>query len=367
MDSYTLLGRSGLRVSRLALGTMTFGTESGWGADEATSARLFDLFLDAGGNLVDTADRYTGGTSETWLGRFIAERGMRDRVVLTTKYTFSADPGNPNAGGNGRKNLLRALEGSLRRLQTDYVDLYLVHAWDLLTSPDEVVRTLDDQVRAGKVRYVGLSDVPAWYAARMQTLAELRGLEPPSALQLEYSLVERNVEREHVPLALRYGMGLVAWSPLGSGLLSGKYRPSQGGKPVEGRLETLRGSANPSFQKFNDRNWAIVAELEAVAREVDRPMAEVALNWVAHRPGVASVLVGATQPAQLESNLRALDFQIPPELAERLERASRPEPQFPYTFFDSVIQGMVHGAQPVADEWPGYRPGVRIEPPAPSS
>ncbi len=361
IDRYYMLGRSGLRTSRLALGTMTFGTEWGWGADETTARRLVDHYLDAGGNLIDTADLYTNGTSETWLGRFIAERRARDRIVLATKFSYNAEPGNPNAGGNGRKNLLRALEGSLRRLQTDYIDLYILHTWDLLTSPDEVMRTMDDQVRAGTIRHVGLSDVPAWYAARAQTVAEWRGFEPVSALQLEYSLVERNIEREHVPLALNLGMGVMVWSPLGSGLLSGKYRPSQGGPPAEGRLETLRGSGNPGFQKFNDRNWAIVAELEAVARELGRPMAAVAVNWVAHRPGVACVILGATRPAQLETNLAALDFTIPAELSARLERASRPERQFPYSFFGPEIQGMIHGGKAVGDKPPGYRPDLVVE------
>lgn len=209
IDRYYTLGRSGLRVSRLALGTMTFGTEWGWGADEANARRLFDAYLDAGGNLIDTADLYTNGTSETWLGRFIKDRGVRDRVVVATKFSYNAEAGNPNAGGNSRKNLIRALEGSLRRLQTEYIDLYMLHTWDLLTSPDEVIRTFDDLVRAGKIRHVGLSNVPAWYASRMQTLAEWRGCEPVSALQYEYSLVERNIEREHVPLALASGMGVM--------------------------------------------------------------------------------------------------------------------------------------------------------------
>ncbi len=361
IDQYYTLGRSGLRVSRLALGAMTFGTEWGWGADEAAARQLFDTYLDAGGNFVDTADLYTNGTSESWLGRFIADRGVRDRVVLATKFTYNAEPANPNAGGNGRKNLMRALEGSLRRLQTDYVDLYILHTWDLLTSPEEVIRTLDDQVRAGKVRYVGLSDVPGWYAARIQTLADWRGYEPVSALQLEYSLVERNIEREHVPLGLALGMGLMVWSPLASGLLSGKYRPSEGAASPEGRLHTMRNSANPGFQKFTDRNWAIVAELESVAKELGHPMAAVAVNWIANRPAVASVIVGATKTSQLETNLQALTFTIPEELSSRLEGVSRPERQFPYTFFGPQIQGMIHGGKPVGSKPVGYHPDILIE------
>lgn len=362
IDRYYTLGRSGLRVSRLALGTMTFGTEWGWGADEATTKQLFDAYIDAGGNFIDTADLYTNGTSETWLGRFIADRRARDRVVLATKCSYNAEAGNPNAGGNGRKHVMRAIESSLRRLQTDYIDLYVLHTWDLLTPPEEVLRTFDDLVRAGKVRHVGLSNVPAWYTARMQTLAEARGCEPLHALQLEYSLVERNIEREHVPLSLALGMGIMVWSPLGSGLLSGKYRPSEGAAPAaEGRLTTLRDSNNPGFQKFNDRNWAIVAALEQVANELNQPMAAVATNWIAHRPGVASVIVGATKLSQLQANLHALSFQIPDELSARLERVSRPQRQFPYSFFGPEIQGMIHGGKPVGDKPPGYQPAILIE------
>ena len=198
IDSYYTLGRSGLRTSRLALGVMTFGTEWGWGSDKAAARRIFDLYADAGGNFIDTADVYTNGTSEAWLGEFLQDSGRREQMVVATKYTFNLAERNANAGGNGRKNLMRAVEGSLRRLGTDYIDLYYVHAWDQMTPAEEVMRTMDDLVRSGKVRHVGLSDVPAWYAARAQTLADWRGWEPASALQMQYSLVERHVEHEHV-------------------------------------------------------------------------------------------------------------------------------------------------------------------------
>ncbi|KAF0811665.1 General stress protein 69 [Andreprevotia sp. IGB-42] len=349
---YYTLGRSGLRVSRLSLGAMTFGTEWGWGADKAAAQRLFDAYLDAGGNFIDTADVYTGGTSEQWLGEFIAARQARDQVVLASKFTFNLGPAaNPNAGGNGRKNILRAVDDSLRRLGTDYLDLYYLHAWDMLTPVEEVMRTLDDLVRAGKIRHIGLSDVPAWYAARAQTLAEWRGWEPVTALQLQYSLAERNLEHEFTPLATELGMGITAWSPLASGLLSGKYRSDGSGA---GRLEAMRDSPNPVFQKFNERNWAIVAELERVAREIDQPMAAVALNWVANRPGVGSVIIGASQPDQLEGNLRALDFTLPAELAARLDAASAPETPFPYFFFTNNMQGMMYGGASVGNKQPGY-------------
>jgi aryl-alcohol dehydrogenase-like predicted oxidoreductase len=330
LTTYYTLGRSGLRVSRLAIGTMTFGTEWGWGADENTARQLFNTYVDAGGNFIDTADLYTNGTSETWIGKFISERSLRDRMVITTKFTYNAEPGNPNAGGNGRKNILRAVEGSLKRLGTDYIDLYMLHTWDTITPAEEVMRTLDDLVRSGKVRHVGLSDTPAWYAARAQTLAEWRGYEPLSTLQLEYSLVERNIEREFVPLGRELGMGIMVWSPLASGLLSGKYKPSEGGSTGEGRLETMKGSSNPGFQKFSDRNWKIV-------------------------------IIGATKQSQLEDTLRALEFEIPLELANRLEAVSCPEVQFPYSFFGNEIQGMIHGGVAVGLKPAGYAPDVIVQ------
>jgi aryl-alcohol dehydrogenase-like predicted oxidoreductase len=348
MNRYTLLGRSGLRVSPISLGTMTFGTEWGWGADEAAAQRLFDLYVDEGGNFIDTADLYTNGTSEQWLGRFVAARGLRDQLVIATKYSYNAQAGNPNAGGNHRKNLMRALDGSLKRLGTDYIDLYYVHTWDRMTPVDEVMRTMDDAVRAGKIRYVGLSDTPAWFAARAQTLAQWRGFEPVAALQLEYSLVERNAELEFADLAAELGMGIVPWSPLAMGLLSGKYKPSERGAGQGGRLETVLaqsggGTPPPGFDKLTPRNFDIVAELEAVAREAGRPMAQVALNWLHTRRGVSSIIVGATKPEQLRDSMAALDFTLAPELAARLDAASAPATPFPYYMFADGHQARIHG------------------------
>lgn len=357
---YYTLGRTGLRVSRLALGTMTFGTDWGWGTEKDTARQLFDAYADAGGNFFDTADLYTNGTSETWLGEFVAERGLRDKAVIATKFTYNPEPGNPNAGGNGRKNILRAVEGSLKRLGTDYIDLYILHTWDQVTPAEEVMRTFDDLVRSGKVRHIGLSDVPAWYASRAQTIAELRGYEPISSLQLEYSLTERNIEHEFTALGTQHGMGITAWSPLAMGLLSGKYRPSEDKGSGDGRLETMKDSTGPSFQKFSPRNWTIVAELEAVAKELNRGMAQVALNWVANRPGVASVIIGATKLTQLKDNMEALSFEIPAALLARLDAASKPEPTFPYTFFEAGQQARIAGGVAVGSKPKGYAPMLEI-------
>ncbi|MHA6203114.1 aldo/keto reductase [Dyella soli] len=358
LDAYYTLGRSGLRVSRLALGTMTFGEQWGWGAAADTARAMFDRYLAAGGNFIDTADLYTEGASEELLGRFIAETGTRDRVVLATKFSYNAQPGNPNAGGNGRKNILRAVEGSLRRLRTDYLDLYLLHTWDRLTPAEEVVRTFDDLVRAGKIRYAGLSDVPAWYASRAQSFAEAHALTPLVNLQLEYSLIERNIEHEFVPMAAELGMGITTWSPLGMGLLSGKYRPGEAGGADEGRLAKVSGL--PGFDRFTERNWRIVAALEDVARAMDKPMAQVALNWVATQPGVASVIVGATKLAQLEDNLAALSFALPDELRAGLAAASAIEMPFPYWFFSDAQQARLHGGVSVGSKPRGYAPPLFV-------
>lgn len=355
--AYYTLGRSGLRVSRLSLGVMTFGTEWGWGSDKAAAQAIFDAYVDAGGNFIDTADVYTNGTSETWLGEFVKARGLRDELVLATKFTFNLGERNPNIGGNGRKNILRAVEGSLKRLGTDYIDMLYLHAWDQITPTEEVMRTLDDLVRAGKLRHIGLSDVPAWYAARAQTLAEWRGFEPVSALQMQYSLVERNIEHEYTRLATELGMGITVWSPLASSLLSGRYRPDAA---PEGRLAAMKDNGNPAFQHMTERNWGIVAELEKVANEIGRPMAQVALNWVANRPGVASVIVGASKPEQLAVNLGALEFTLPAELAARLDAVSQPSVPFPYYFFTNAMQGMMYGGATVGDKPDGYRAPVRV-------
>jgi len=308
VTDFVTLGRSGLRVSPLCLGTMTFGTEWGWGSEEQTARAVFDRYVDAGGNFIDTADGYTEGHSEELLGKFISERGLRDRVVLATKFTFNAEPGNPNAGGNGRKNIYRALEGSLRRLQTDYIDLYWLHAWDTITPVEEVVSTLNDLVRAGKIRHYGFSDTPAWYLARAHTLAEKEGKERLIALQLEYSLVERSIEREHIPAAQELGLGIAPWSPLAGGFLSGKYRREGKTGAGEGRLEMVKD--NPLFNRFTERNWRVLDQLIDIAKQIDRSSAQVALNWVATQPGMTSTIIGATKIAQLDDNRLSLRFRL---------------------------------------------------------
>ncbi|GAA2365850.1 aldo/keto reductase [Dactylosporangium salmoneum] len=319
MDEYFLLGPTGLRVSPLGLGTMTFGA-AGWHAGEDAARAIFRRYLDRGGNFVDTADIYSGGAAEELLGRLIRETGARDRLVLATKFGGPTDPTDPNARGNGRKHMLAALDASLRRLGTDHVDVYWLHLWDRVSGPEEVMATFDALVRSGKVRAAGLSNVPAWWAAKAQTLARHRGWEPVAALQLEYSLIERTLEFEHLPAALDLGMSIVPWSPLGNGLLTGKYSRAIG--PGAGRLAPDSGWPLPVDP--DDRQWGIVDALRSVAADLGRSPAQVALRWLAGRPAVTGTLIGATTVEQLDANLAALSFGLPRELRERLDAASAP-------------------------------------------
>jgi aryl-alcohol dehydrogenase-like predicted oxidoreductase len=329
LTDFRTLGRSGLVVSPLALGTMTFGTAR-WGSADDVSQAIFTAYIEGGGNFLDTADVYAGGRSEELLGSYLAERGLRDNVVLATKFGFSAQAGNPNASGNGRKNIYRALEGSLRRLKTDYVDLYWLHVWDMVTPVEEVLQTLGDLVRAGKIRYFGFSDMPAWYTAKAATLAAAHGVPGPIAMQLAYSLVERNIEREHVPAARECGLALAPWSPLAAGFLAGKYQRAETGATGEGRLSGPNPFGNTLF---TDRNWRILDALRPVAAQLGRPLAQVALAWVLAQPGVSAPIVGASQVAQLHDSLAALDIRFTPEQLRALDEASAPEVVFPYGIF----------------------------------
>ncbi len=313
------LGRSGLIVSPLCLGTMTFGNPR-WGSEDAEARSIFDAYVGAGGNFIDTADVYVKGVSEELVGRYVAEGGLRDRLVVATKFTFNAEPGNPNAGGNGRKNLYRALEGSLRRLRMDYVDLYWVHAWDQVTPVEELLQSLGDLVRAGTIRYFGLSDVPAWYATEMATLARVRGVPGPVALQMPYSLAERSIEREHAEAARQMGMGMTPWGALGAGLLTGKYTRDADGtvKSGGGRLDLNL----PSFQMFTEGNWRALEVLRGVAEAAGKPLGQVALAWVLAQPGVTSPIVGASRLVQLEDQMAALEVVLTAEQMKTLDEGT---------------------------------------------
>ena len=343
LTSFKTLGRSGLVVSPFALGTMTFGAGR-WGTEEDGARAILNAYLEAGGNFIDTADIYGGGRSEEMLGRWLAERGLRDKIVLATKFTWNLDPGNPNAGGNGRKNVLRAVDASLRRLGTDHIDLYWSHFWDMTTPVEELLQTLVDLVRSGKIRYYALSDVPAWYATKMAVLAAERGLPSPIAMQAEYSLVERTAEREHVPLARECGMGVVPWSPLAGGFLTGKY-----GRDDKREGNDRLNGANPlGGSKFTDRNWSILDALKRVAEEAGAPPAKVALAWTVARPGVDALLLGASRPEQVSDNVAALDLALTDEQRATLEEASALDPAFPYLGFTGDVKRSIFGGRDVA-------------------
>ncbi|MGH3376551.1 MAG: aldo/keto reductase [Actinoallomurus sp.] len=331
LDTYRLLGRSGLRVSPLGLGTMTFGSDWGWGAEKDEARRIFDAYVDRGGNFIDTANQYTNGTAEELLGEFTRQR--RDSLVLATKYTLTARAGDPNSGGNHRKSMVRSVENSLRRLGTDYIDLLYLHAWDFTTPVEEVLRAMDDLVRAGKVLYVGISDTPAWQVSRMQAIAELRGWSPLVALQIEYSLVERTVERDLIPMAAEMGLGVIPWSPLASGVLTGKYTRADldhggGSAGAEGTRKNV-AAANGAL---TERALAIAEVVKEVATGIGATPSQVALAWTMRDPGVTSPIIGARTLAQLEDNLGALDLSLSDGDLAALEKASAIELGFPHDF-----------------------------------
>jgi aryl-alcohol dehydrogenase-like predicted oxidoreductase len=334
--NYRLLGNSGLRVSELSLGTMTFGEEWGWGSSKEEARAIYDAYRDAGGNFIDTANLYTMGTSEKFVGEFI--QGHREQMVVATKYNNALPGKDANAAGNHRKSMMQSVEASLKRLGTDYIDLYWLHIWDGLTPVDEVVRAFDDLVRQGKVLYVGVSDAPAWWVAQANTLAELRGWSRFAGLQIEYSLLERTVERELIPMAKSFGLTVVAWSPLKGGLLSGKY---QGGKAQDGRYSSEMMSSLLRKQENQDR---VLSALRTVSEEVARPMAQVALAWLRYREVPVIPIVGARRMAQFEDNFASLSLQLSPEQVAALDKASSIELGFPHDFYSTeLVRNFTHG------------------------
>jgi aryl-alcohol dehydrogenase-like predicted oxidoreductase len=346
LDHYRLLGRSGLRVSPLALGTMTFGTGQGWGSDDADAEQMFELYAERGGNSIDTANFYGNGGSERIVARLI--RGRRTRFVIATKYSLTMQPGDPNASGNHRKNMLRSVEDSLRRLETDYIDLLYLHVWDGRTPVDEILRAFDDLVRTGKVLYVGLSDTPAWQASRMQAIAELRGWSPLVALQIPYNLTERTVERELIPMAREMGMGVLPWSPLAGGVLSGKYGHKDLAAAAGGSSMASRREINVATGRLNERTLAIAAAVKTIAQELGCTPAQVALAWTLLNPAVTSPILGARTLAQLQDNLGALDLRFSDEHIGRLDAASRIELGFPHELLGSPVAAAMFGNVNVA-------------------
>jgi aryl-alcohol dehydrogenase-like predicted oxidoreductase len=353
LTDYRTLGRSGLVVSPFALGTMTFGTAR-WGSGESGSRDVFNTYVDAGGNFIDTADVYSGGRSEEMLGNFIAERNLREKLVVATKAGFASGD-HPHSGGNGAKHIYTALEGSLRRLKTDHVDLFWIHVWDCVTPAEELLETMTSLVRSGKIRYWGMSNSPAWYIAKLATLAAARGMPGPIALQYFYSLVNRDIEDEHVPLAAEFGMGILPWSPLAYGLLTGKYdratveaaAPRTGGLPRDAAKKDEQRAkddkrldgANPFGDSlFTERNWVIVDALKRVAKDAGESPARIALSWVTGRPGITSVLMGVSRAEQVADNASALNVVLSEEHRAALDAVSAPDTRMLYSLFTPALR-----------------------------
>jgi aryl-alcohol dehydrogenase-like predicted oxidoreductase len=336
LDHYVTLGRSGLRVSPLCLGAMTFGEDLGWGSSVEESQQIIDRYLELGGNFIDTANFYTKSHSEKIIGDHVGrDAARRDRLVIATKFSGNLYPGDPNGGGSGRKSIISACENSLRRLQTDYIDLYWLHNWDVHTPIDETMAALDDLVRAGKVRYIGVSDTPAWKIAEANVTARFRGWSAFIGLQIEYSLLERSVEQELMPMARELGLGVTPWSPLKSGALSGKYT-----RENHGEARRDRGAFLEAY--LNEKTYSVVDELGAIAKARDTTVARVALAWLQAQPGVTSTIIGARRIAQLEDNLKSLDVRLGPDELTRLDALTKPSFGFPQSMqpmFPSIHNG----------------------------
>jgi aryl-alcohol dehydrogenase-like predicted oxidoreductase len=362
---YYLLGKSGLRVSEICLGAMTFGEEWGWGASNEDSRKVFDVYVDAGGNFVDTANNYTGGTSEKYVGEFIASD--RNRFVLATKYTSNTRRGDPNAGGNHRKNMVQSLEASLKRLNTDYIDLYWVHAWDPMTPIEEMMHALEDMIKSGKILYAGISDAPAWVVSQANTLANLRGWTEFIGIQIEYSLIERTSERELLPMASALDVGVTAWSPLGGGVLTGKYGRRRKNKDQqhnidndtkkilskeEGSRLNVVASSEMSNVLLKDRNLIIAEEVSRISNDVGHTQAQVALNWVRQqklprqqqRQSKIIPIIGARNTSQIKDNLACLEFELSEDQMQRLNEVSKIELGFPHDFLAAnFIKDIIYG------------------------
>ncbi len=338
LASYRTLGRSGLRVSPLCLGAMTFGEDWGWGAGVDESTNMINSYVEQGGNFIDTANIYTNNHSEKIIGDVMADNSsLRTQLVLATKFANNVFPGNPNTGGTGTKSLITNLEHSLRRLQTDYIDLYWIHSWDFLTPVEETMRALDNAVKSGKVRYIGISDAPAWKVAQANTMAWFKDWTPFIGLQIEYSLLQRTVEDELVPMALELGLGVTPWSPLKGGLLSGKYNRSNNGKVNGSRMEARGGNVS-----LSEKQLAIIDGLERIAQTHNTTPAAIALAWVMGKPGVTSTIIGVRNVKQLQDNIAATDAHLSADETASLDKLSTP----PLTFlaeYKDLIPMIQHG------------------------
>jgi aryl-alcohol dehydrogenase-like predicted oxidoreductase len=343
LDHYVTLGRSGLRVSPFCLGAMTFGEDLGWGSSVSESQAVMDRYLDRGGNFIDTANLYTKGHSEKIIGDHLGRHpDKRDRLVLATKFSGNHYPGDPNGGGSSRKSIVAACEQSLRRLQTDYIDLYWLHNWDRHTPIEETMAALHDLVQAGKVRYLGISDTPAWKTTQAQLIAQFRGWTPFIGLQIEYSLLERTVEGELIPMGIELGLGVTPWSPLRGGILSGKYTRENAGKG-----EVTKRGWNAGY--LTDKAYDVIDALGAIAKSLDTTPARVALSWVQSRPGVSSTIIGARTLPHLDDNIAALEVKLSTEQTAKLDQLTAPTLNFPAPFL-TMAATIQHGGTTINGE-----------------
>jgi aryl-alcohol dehydrogenase-like predicted oxidoreductase len=339
---YKLLGKSGLRVSELSLGGMTFGEDWGSmlpGASKEEAKKIFDYFVSKGGNFVDTANVYQNGTSEKYVGEFISTE--REKFVVATKYTLTTNPDDPNASGNHRKNLVQSVDASLKRLNTHYIDLLWVHIWDPMTPIKEVMRSLDDLIRSGKILYIGISDAPAWVVSNANAIADLRSWSSFIGLQIMYNLIERSAERELLPMARALDIGVTVWSPLGGGVLSGKYNKQN---TEEQKRFNVNNLMSASF--VNERNISIATEVQAIAKETSKTPSQVALNWIRQKQNDKAVLIpiiGARIEAQIKDNLGCLDFELTSDQLKRLDEKSKIQLGFPHDFMSEAARVFLYG------------------------
>ena len=354
LNNYRLLGHSGLRVSPFCLGAMTFGKEFGFGTDFEESRRILDIYADRGGNFIDTANKYNEGTSESFLGEML--QGRRDSFVLATKYSVSTNPANPNAGGNHRRSLVRALEDSLKRLKTDYIDLYWLHGWDYRNSIEEVMRALDDLVRQGKILHVGLSNTAAWVVAEGQAIAKLRGWTPVSAIQIHYNLVERTPEADVLPMAWHHGITPIPWSPLAGGVLSGKYTREDLQDSNNEKDGSSRKGTTKMFGQLSERSLEIADVVKQIAAEIGRSPSQVALNWILQQPSKPLPIIGARKLSHLEDNLGALDFTLSSEQLDRLNQISAFVMPFPHNLMElDINRYLIDGENKIESGFTVYR------------
>lgn len=352
MTKYINLGKTGLKVSRIAFGAGTFGNAwgDGWSISKKEAQNIFNTFLDSGMNFIDTANVYQNGESEKWVGELIKKRGGREKIVISTKYTMNMDSTNPLSGGNGKSQMIREVENSLKRLQTDYIDVLYLHHWDTTTPVEEVMKSLDSIVHSGKVRYIGFSNFPAWYLGKADVLSKWHGWESISAIQMEYNLLERTIEREFSPFAKESGIGIFAWSPLANGLLTGRYDFDLNKRKIlgSGRI-TKTFVTDPFIDPFTKTAQETIQTLKKVSEELGYSPAQIAAAWILQQPNISGLVAGASKVSQIEQSIASLNIQIPSEMLKELNKISEPKPSNPYSFHSGPIQDAINGTTQVGE------------------